>query len=297
MNAASGRPSRVLIGIGLASLGYGLFAIQDAVVKWLVPTYSVPQILFMRSVVITVVALALTRGRAVELARSPRKGQMLLRAVLMFTAWLSFYSAARQLGLAEMTTLYFAAPVIVVALSGPLLGETVGPAHWAAVLVGFAGIVLAAGPSAGVAALPAAMALFAAACWAGSILLMRLMSRTETTANVMLATNALFALAAAAMLPWSWRAPTWPDLGLMLGMGAASAAGQYFLYQGFRDAPAAVLAPIEYTGLVWAFLYGYLIWADVPGLPVFAGAALIAASSLGLVWYEARTGRRAAVAR
>jgi S-adenosylmethionine uptake transporter len=285
-------PSRVLIGIGLATFGYALFAVQDAVVKWLVPTYSVPQILFMRSVVITVVALALTRGRAVELVRSSQKGQMLLRTVLMFTAWLSFYSAARRLGLAEMTTLYFAAPVIVVALSGPLLGEIVGPAHWAAVAVGFAGIVLAAGPTGGIDPLPACMALFAAACWAGSILLMRVMSRTETTANVMLVTNALFALASAVMLPWAWRAPALPDLGLMLGMGCASAAGQYFLYQGFRDAPAAVLAPIEYTGLVWAFLYGYLIWADVPGLPVFAGAALIAASSLGLVWHEARASRR-----
>lgn len=280
--------SRVPVGIGLASLGYALFAVQDAVVKWLVPTYSVPQILFMRSVVITLAALALTRGGAFALVRSPNKAALLLRTALMFTAWLFFYSAARRLGLAEMTTLYFAAPVIVVALSGPLLGETVGPVRWAAVLIGFAGILLAAGPSGAMDPVPAGMALFAAVCWAGSILLMRYVSRSETTANVMLATNALFALACAVMLPWAWRMPSLVDMGLMTGMGLASAAGQYFLYQGFRDAPAAVLAPVEYTGLIWAFAYGYLIWADVPGLAVFAGAAVITASSLGLVWYERR---------
>jgi S-adenosylmethionine uptake transporter len=286
--AAPAASPRVVAGIGLAALGYSLFSVQDALVKWLVVAYGVPQILFMRSIVITLIALAIARGDVTAVRRSDNKKPMLLRTGLMFAAWLCFYSTGRRLGLAEMTTLYFAAPIIVVALSGPLLGERVGSAHWLAVIAGFAGVVLAAAPAGSVDPAPAAMALFAAACWAGSILLIRFMSRSETTATVMLVTNTLFALACAVMLPWSWITPTLTDLGLMLALGLVAGAGQWFLYQGFRDAPAAVLAPIEYTGLIWAFLYGYLIWADVPKVQVFAGAALIAASSLGLVWYERR---------
>ena len=279
----------VLRGIGLSALGYSLFSVQDAVVKWLVAGYAVPQILFTRSLVIVVFAGAIGGRRDVAtLARSPNKRALVARAALILTAWLLYYSAAPRLGLAELTTLYFEAPVVAVVLAVLILAERVGRARWLAVLGGFAGVVIAADPSGRADLVPVGMALLAACCWGLSVVLVRLISRSESTANQMLISNALFALACAVVLPWLWRTPDWTALALMLGLGVAGGLGQFFLYEGFRLAPASVVAPIEYTGLVWAFLYGDLIWADVPRLNVFIGAGLIVASSLLLIWFEAR---------
>jgi S-adenosylmethionine uptake transporter len=284
---------RPLRGIALAAVGYSLFAIQDAVVKWLVADYAVAEILFVRSLVIVALAAALARAyRHPSILASRHKGSLILRAGLILAAWLSYYTAARHLGLAEITTLYFAAPLLVVALSIPILKERVGPARWLAVLAGFAGVLLAANPSDAPSLVPAGMALFAAFCWAWSVILVRLVSASETTLNQMLASSGLFALACAAMLPFVWRTPDLFSLALMLGLGLASAAGQYALYEGFRFAPASALAPVEYTGLVWAFLYGFVIFAEVPTLAVVLGAVVIVVSSLALAWHETRQASR-----
>jgi S-adenosylmethionine uptake transporter len=104
----------------------------------------------------------------------------------------------------------------------------------------------------------------------------------------MMATSFLFVVACGAMLPWLWKTPDLFGWVLMIGLGVVAAAGQYLLYEGFRHAPASTLAPMEYSGLVWAFLYGYLIWSEVPTVNVVAGAVLIVASSLMLVWWERR---------
>jgi S-adenosylmethionine uptake transporter len=293
--AAESPADNTLKGISLCTLGYGLFSIQDALVKWLVADYAVPQILFMRSVIIMVIA-GLVGGRSsfANLARSRNKPALLLRAALILVAWMSYYSAARHLGLAQLTTIYFAAPIIVIFLSVIILGETVAPSRWIAVLVGFGGVLLAAKPAGTVDLVPAGMALFAALLWAFSVILIRLINRSETTANQMLASNALFALACAVMLIWLWKTPDLFSLCLMLCLGVAGGLGQFALYEGFRYAPASALAPIEYTGLVWAFVYGYLIWADLPALNVVAGAVLIVASSLSLIWVEKRRAVRLA---
>jgi S-adenosylmethionine uptake transporter len=132
------------------------------------------------------------------------------------------------------------------------------------------------------------MVLFAGFCWAWSVILVRLVSRTESTLNQMMATSLLFIVACGAVLPFVWKTPDLFGWVLMIGLGLVAAAGQYLLYEGFRYAPASTLAPIEYSGLVWAFLYGYLIWSDVPTLNVIVGALLIVFSSLCLVWWERR---------
>ncbi len=278
-----------LAGIALACMGYSLFAIQDAVVKWLVADYEVPQILFMRSIVITAFAgMVVWRKRHPSILKSPHRKSLLLRAFLMFAAWLAYYSSARHLGLAEITTMYFSAPVMVVVLSIFVLGEKVGPVRWMACIVGFAGVVLAANPAQAPSLVPAGMVLFAGFCWAWSVILVRLVSRTESTMNQMMATSLFFVVACGIMLPWVWKSPDLIGWVLMIGLGFVSAAGQYFLYEGFRYAPASTLAPIEYSGLVWAFLYGYLIWAEIPTVNVFAGALLIVGSSLALILWERR---------
>ena len=276
--------------MGLACCGYSLFSLQDAVVKWLVADYPVYEILFVRSLVIVGVALAAGGGSRVlrDLAASRNKGPLLLRGGLILLAWLLFYSASARMGLAEITTLYFAAPIIAVSLSALLLKERVGAARWGAVAAGFAGVAVAAGPLGAMRSGPALAALVAAACWGTSTVLVRWIGRTDSTLVQMLSSNAIFVLGSVAPLFWLWRSPDPASLALMLGLGLAGGLGQYLLFEGFRYAPASALAPVEYTGLVWAGVYGYAIWADIPGPHTVAGAALIVAGSLGLVWSERR---------
>ena len=277
-------------GMGLAACGYSLFSLQDAIVKWLVAGYPVYEILFVRSLVIVGVALVAGGGSRVlrGLAASRNKGPLLLRGGLILLAWLLFYSAAARMGLAEITTLYFAAPIIAVSLSALVLKERVGAARWGAVAAGFAGVAVAAGPLGAVQSGPALAALAAAACWGTSTVLVRWIGRTDSTLVQMLSSNGIFVVGSLLPLFWLWRSPDPASLALMLGLGLAGGLGQFLLFEGFRHAPASALAPVEYTGLVWAGVYGYAIWADIPGPQTVAGAVLIVAGSLGLVWSERR---------
>ena len=110
----------------------------------------------------------------------------------------------------------------------------------------------------------------------------------ETTTNQMLISNALFALACLVALPFLWKTPDLNGLALMILLGLAGGFGQFLLFESFRYAPASAIAPIEYTALVWAFLLGFLVWSEVPPLPVFIGASLIVGACLALVWSESR---------
>ncbi|HET6221765.1 MAG TPA: EamA family transporter [Dongiaceae bacterium] len=123
-------------------------------------------------------------------------------------------------------------------------------------------------------------------------MLVRRISAFETTIMQMLFANAAFVLACAVTLPWTWTQPGVADLALMAAIGLAGAGGQYLLLEGFRLAPASLIAPFEYTALIWAFCLSYLIWGDVPRLAVFLGAALIVASGALVIAAEWQAGRR-----
>lgn len=289
---------RVLTGIALTAAGYAMFSMQDAAVKWLVQTYSVPQVLFTRSIVIVVIAWFLGGPRSLRnFAASRNKTALVARAGLILGAWSFYYTASRRLGLGELTTLYFAAPIIAVILSAWMLKEHVDAARWSAALLGFGGVVIAARPGGSVDLVPALSALAAAFCWGASVVLVRWINRSDTTATQMLVSNMMFAAGCVVVLPWLWRTPDLAGLGLMLGLGLTGGLGQYLVYEGFRYAPASVVAPVEYTGLVWAFLYGYAIWAEVPQWHVVVGAALIVISSLALIWFERRRAIRGSQVR
>lgn len=289
--ASRSRADQTMRGIALTVASYAVFAVSDATVKWLVADFPVLQVLFVRSFIVCVLAVTLGgRQRLFDLARSPNKGWLALTGATVLCAFFFYFTAARSLGLAQLVTIYFAAPAIVVVLTVVVLRERVRPARWLATLVGFAGVVIAADPTSGGSLLPAAAALASAFFWAVSQLLIRKVSSLEPAFNQMLVSNMVFVAAASVTLPWTWVQPEGLSIALMLILGVAGAIAQFLLYEAFRYAPATVLAPIEYTALVWATLLGYLIWHDVPALNVFAGAALIVLGSVGLVWAERRQG-------
>lgn len=281
-----------MFGVSLAVAGYFLFSLQDALVKWLVADNSVWQILLVRS--LTILALCVTIGRGPLLRQAvltPRKNALLLRGAVILAAWLCYYSAARYLQLAELTTIYFAAPMIVTVLSVLMLRESVAWPRWSGTAIGFVGVVIACDPTGVGITVPVALVLLSAALWAFSNILVRRISGLETTLMQMLYSSIAFAAACIVTMPWTWQAPAALDITLMVVLGLISAAAQYLLLEGIRRAPASLIAPFEYSSLLWAFLLSYAIWLDVPRLAVFVGAAIILGSGLVVIVGETRIQR------
>ena len=270
---------RSLQGIGLCTLGYAFLALQDAGIKWLVADYSVVSILFWRSLVVVVACLLAGRLRLVQRAwRSPSRRLLVVRGLLSIVAWLLYYTAARDLTLAEMTTLYFSAPIMVTVLAAVILKERASGWQWFSLVIGFIGVIIACRPSNMADPLPIVLTLLAAMCWAFTYIQLRQVDDQTSVLEQMLITNVVFVICMTVALPWTHTpAPTPAWLG-MLGAGLVGGIGQFLLFASFQRATATVLAPFEYTGLIWAFLLSSLIWGTLMDVSLMIGAGLIAVS-------------------
>lgn len=279
--------SHVYAGILLTSVSYFFFTVHDAAVKLLVAAIPVWQVLFFRSVTILVGCLVFG-GRHLygEALRSPTIKPMFLRSFLILAAWLCYYTAARDLQLAELTTIYYAAPVIVTVLSVVLLKEQVPLPRWAAVLIGFVGVYLACDPATLGFSTPVVLVLLAAFLWGLAIVLLRKIALREKTIIQMILNNIFFLVTAGLPLLYLWQTPSWIETLLLFGAGILAGLAQFTLFEGMKRAEASVVAPFEYTSLIWSFLLGYLIWADVPRREVFLGAALIMGAGLLIIASE-----------
>jgi drug/metabolite transporter (DMT)-like permease len=266
--------SGVLLTIG----AYFLFSIQDASVKFLVTDLPVFQILFIRSIVIFGVCMLIGRGKLATAAiTSPVLKPLFLRNLLLLGAWLSYYNAARYLGLAELTTVYYASPVLITLLAVPILKEDVPPIRWLAVVMGFIGVVIACDPiGRGMTiSMPIGLALFAAVLWALSTVLLRKTALHEKTMVQMTISSGFFIVLTGIASAFLWTPVSLRELLLMASTGIFAGVAQYALFESFRRAPVSVLAPFEYSSLIWAFILGFAIWGDIPAHNVFYGAALI----------------------
>ena len=263
-------------GILLTSFAYMLFTVHDSAIKLLVVSVPVWQILFFRSVTI-LVGCFLFEGPSLvrKVARSPIVKPMIVRSILLLVAWISYYSAAHYLQLAEVTTLYYAAPIVGTILAALILKEKVTPFRWAAVGIGFCGVVIASNPVGLTISWPVYLALQAAVLWATAMVLLRKTALHEKSLIQMAMSNTMFILMTGAMTLLHWKTPDARELLLLCATGLVAGIAQFALFEGMRQAPVSVLAPFEYSSLVWAFLLGYLIWGDVPKDNVFAGALLI----------------------
>lgn len=286
----------VLAGVLSTVTAYFLFSLQDASVKWLVVSIPVFQILFVRSVTILAICLVIGRSEVVTQAiRSPVLKPMVLRALLLLAAWLSYYNAARTLGLAELTTLYYAAPILITLLAVPILKEDVPPVRWLAVVIGFVGVIVATDlVSTGLAiSWPVWLALQAAIFWAISTVLLRKTALNERTIVQMTLSNFLLAVFTGIPVVLYWTPVTLPQLALTSLTGVIAALGQFAMFEGMRRAPVSILAPFEYTSLVWAFILGFAIWGDIPNHNIVLGAALIFAAGVTIIVGERWNGRPA----
>ncbi len=276
-------------GILLSSLAYLLFAMHDAMIKLLVESTTVWQILFCRSIAILLGCYILGgRGLARETATSPALRPMMLRSLFLLAAWLCYFNAAKHLPLADLTTLYFAAPIAAILLAIPILGEKVPLSSWIAVITGFVGVVIASNPTGLTTGWPVYLALIAAICWAIATTLLRTTSQSASSMVQMTMTNVFFLALTTPMALVTWTAPSGTTQILLLAVGFIGGLGQLSYFEALRRAPISVIAPLEYTALIWAFALGYAIWQEVPSANVWAGAVLIAGAGLIILFAQRR---------
>jgi drug/metabolite transporter (DMT)-like permease len=276
-------------GVALGVLAYGVFAVHDAAIKWLVADIPVWQVLFFRSATIFVICLAIGRRALLErAAASSLKWPLAMRGVVNLTAWLCYYSAARTLPLAQLLCLYFAAPLMVTIMARQILKETVTSARWTSVVVGFIGVLFASDPFGVRVSMATLLVLIAAALWGYGIILMRQIARREPTLLQMLAINTVFLIATGTACLMHWQPVTTSQFAMLVGVGLLGGLAQFLIFETARIIQASVMATVEYSALPWAFLLGYWIWLDIPPFAVFFGAALIILAGGILVRAERR---------
>ena len=287
------------VGLGIASIIAAIFffSMMDGVAKWLGQSYTPIQIAFFRNLFgLLPVALIIWQGGGLGALRTRHPWAHVLRAVLIWLALVTFFAGISIMPLAEAVAIAFAAPLFVTALSQPIAGEPVGPRRWAAVLVGFLGVLIIVRPGAATFRPEALLVLLSALCFAVAMLVTRRMVRSETNAALLFYTTIGGLLANGVLLPLFWSAPPAGDLGLFVLLGLIGGVGSFLMVVAYRHAPAAVIAPFDYSALLWSTLIGWLVWRDVPETAVWLGAAVVVASGLYIIQREAIRPLRIAVA-
>jgi drug/metabolite transporter (DMT)-like permease len=216
-----------------------------------------------------------------------RIGMHALRAVLMLLVLVAFVYAVRALSLADAYAIFLAAPLIVTALSVPLLGEHVGWRRWLAICVGLVGVITMLHPTASsLVSLGAVAALLSATGYAFNAIALRVITRTDTTASVVFWMIGLMTVMAFILAAPHWIPVRNEDWTLLAAIGIFSAIAQHLLTEAFRSAPPSVVAPFEYTALLWGILVDRLVWGIFPTSRVYIGGGIVIASGLYLIWRE-----------
>jgi drug/metabolite transporter (DMT)-like permease len=293
-----------LRAIVLMASSVAIFAVMDALVKDLGTRYPTMQVMFFRSLLafVPIMLLVLHSGSLRELRMHSVTGH-LLRSLVGVVAMFCFFYSYSRMPLAEVVAISFAAPVFVVALSVPLLGEQVGPRRWAAVLAGFVGVMIMLQPGPGLLKSIAMVPLLGTVFFALAMIVLRKLGRTETSASVAFTFTLSCTLVSGCVLPFVWVTPGLLDLGLLVTVGLLGGVAQILMTVAFKHADLAVIAPFEYTAMIWATLFGYVFWSEVPGLNIWLGVAVVMASGLFILFREANLqlprgrGRRLSVKR
>jgi drug/metabolite transporter (DMT)-like permease len=280
--------------------------VLDASVKWLTTDYTVPQIAFIRYLFSIAIAVLLAgRMGGLGTLKTGRPIAHALRALLNIVTMLTFYFALMLLPLADAIAITFAAPLFMTAFSVLFLRERVGVARWAAVVIGLVGVILILQPNGTGVTTGSLLALASAVFYALAFIFSRQLSATETSHTILfyysvgvLAMMGLVGLTGETGIApsWKWAPLRLEDLWIFMLVGLAGSFGQFFFNQAFRYGEVSMLAPIEYTALLWGVAYGLLLWDDVPSWAVIAGAAIVAGASLYVVRRETRLARRPAAA-
>lgn len=274
------KPGDSVVAAGCVLLAVVLFATQDTLSKILVADYSPFEITWVRYVISTILLTPVLVRMKGEALRTRLPWLQYARGCSMIVSSILFLTGVRWVPIADASAINFCSPLLVTALSIPFLGEKVGARRWAAVAIGFVGMLVIVQP--GGAAFNASSLVIAASTtfWSFTLILTRRLGRTESSLTTLAYSTLIPAVVLSVVMPFVWRTPDLKGLILMMAIGTISVAGHYLMILGFSKRPASALAPLSYTQLVWAVLYGIFIFDTVPNVSTWVGTAIVVVSGL-----------------
>ncbi|WP_428687178.1 DMT family transporter [Roseibium sp.] len=280
--------SAPIAGIGLIVLACLCFAILDATAKYLsasVPTLQIVWLRFVSHVILSLVLFQVWKKPSLLTTRHPVL--QLVRACCLLGTTIFNFLAVRHLQLAETMSIMFAGPFVITALAGPMLGEWAGIRRWAAIIVGFLGVLVVTQPGLGGMHWAAIYSVVAMTFYALYALLTRQLTATDSSAGMLILSGLIAAVAMtpAGLSVWETPKDAWTWV-LLFATGALGGGGHFLFIMAHRIAPAPVLAPFIYIQIVWMIALGYLIFADVPTISTLVGASIVVASGLYILYRE-----------
>lgn len=281
------------LGIVLMLLGMLVMSLTDALGKWVVQDYHVAQLNFMRGFfALLVLGPTILSEGGVKALKTSRPWAHLARAILLASLAFAWFFGLTTLPLAEATAIGLCAPLFMTALSVVVLKEHVGVFRWGAVLLGFVGMLVIIRPGTAMFDPMFFFPAFAAVGYATYMLTNRILSRTESMTAITLYPQLGIMAVAAVWAPFVWQPVTWPAFAAMAGTGLCAGLGHLLLSYAFRYAPPSVLAPLDYSALVWATILGYALFSQLPDGVTWIGMGLIVAAGLIVVYRETMAARR-----
>jgi len=281
--------ARTVVAIAFTLAAVTLFSLMDVLVKWQSAAFATVQIIFFRSVfALLPIAAVIVHSGNYGVLRTRNPGGHIVRSLVGVVAMAAVFTSYALMHLADAIAITFAAPLFATALSVPMLGERVGIHRWSAVVVGFVGVLVIVGPGSGAFEWPALIALLGAACIGVTMVYVRKLTRTETSEAIVFYFTMTTTICALLALPFFWVTPGPLDFVLLAAIGLLGGTAQLFRTNAAKGADVAILAPFSYVAILWAMLFGYLVWNEVPSVSTLAGAAIVAASGLYIVFRETR---------
>jgi drug/metabolite transporter (DMT)-like permease len=293
-DAAKARRAR-LIGIALMCGAIATFSCLDTTAKYLGRHIDVVQVVWARYTFAFLLTLLVSNPlRRPGLLRTGRPALQVTRAAILLGSTALNFFALKYLRLDQVLAITFSTPFFVAALSGPVLGEWVGPRRWAAIAVGFIGVLVVTRPGVGLVHPAALLAILATLAYAAYMLSTRLLSRVDSNDTTLFYSNFIGAAVMLPVVPFFWHTPDLFQFALMMMAGALASFGHYMLIVAHRHAPASVLSSFIYSQLVWVVMLGYVVFGDVPDGYTLAGASIVIASGLYIFHRERIRGPRVA---
>lgn len=272
----------VLAGVALMLGGNFLFTLNDALSKLVLDTFSVGQVLLIRAFgALVFLAPMICRQEPAALLRPERPRLQFVRAWLTLADTGLFLAAVAYLPLADVMTFYMAGPIYVAVISHFLLKETLGWRSWIAIAIGFGGVLIALRPSPAMFSLPSIFALVGSLTFSCTLILNRVL-RATNDAILVTWQNVAMLIGGLLLSIGAWRNPTPAEFFQLAGIGIVACVAHLLITRAMKFAPASILAPLQYSLLLWSILFGFVFFGDVPDAYILSGSAVIAASGVFL---------------
>jgi drug/metabolite transporter (DMT)-like permease len=286
-------------GILLKLISALLFAVMSALIRYLGARYPIGEVVFYRSAfaMLPVMLVYAWRGELAAVVRTERPLGQAGRGVLSIVGMFCNFGALARLPLVESNAISFTSPLFSVAMAALILKENVRIYRWSAVVIGFLGVLVVLAPHFSGDELTVAMAsatslagilygITGSFCNAGTVIQTRRLTQSETTSSIVFYFSLSCALAGLATWPFGWVTPTGGEFAALVSIGVLGGTGHIVLTESYRYASASVVAPFDYTTMIWALLLGYAMFGETPTLMIILGSAIIAAAGLFVIWRE-----------